>query len=221
MKLYGPRVSPFVARIEILLDLKGKTDALDRPDMPGQPSSAAYRAINPIGKVPALVTDNGTLVESRAILAYLDRLFPDPRLMPSDPFDAGRVEMLMGLADHYLVPHLPVLFRNAQSGTREGKDLDQAKAGLGEALDHINHFLTDSRHLAGEGWSLADCVAIPVFFYLKHLGPMFGFDPLAGRTKLLAWDAAIMATDEGARATQEQAAAVAAFTAERAQAGQA
>ena len=45
-----------------------------------------YLAINPKGRVPALVTDRGVVTETPAILAYIAQSFPQARLMPDDPF---------------------------------------------------------------------------------------------------------------------------------------
>src|SRR5206468_4812241 len=45
-----------------------------------------YLAINPKGRVPALVTDRGTLTETPAILAYIAQSFPQARLVPDDAF---------------------------------------------------------------------------------------------------------------------------------------
>ena len=45
-----------------------------------------YLAINPKGRVPALVTDRGILTETPAILAYVAQSFPQAKLVPDDPF---------------------------------------------------------------------------------------------------------------------------------------
>ncbi len=52
----------------------------------------AYLALNPKGRVPALVTDRGILTESPAILAYIAQSFPAAKLAPSDPFDFARTQ---------------------------------------------------------------------------------------------------------------------------------
>ena len=51
----------------------------------GEQRTEAYQKINPRGKVPALSVDGKVLVENTAILTYLNRLFPDKKLMPADP----------------------------------------------------------------------------------------------------------------------------------------
>ena len=56
----------------------------------GQQRTDAYQKINPRGKVPALSVDGKVLVENTAILTYLARLFPEKKLMPTDPAEEAR-----------------------------------------------------------------------------------------------------------------------------------
>jgi glutathione S-transferase len=58
-----------------------------------QQNSPDYLAINPKGRVPALVTDRGVLTETPAMLAYLAQVFPKAKLAPlDDPFDFAQVQ---------------------------------------------------------------------------------------------------------------------------------
>ena len=58
-----------------------------------QQNSADYLAINPKGRVPALVTDRGVLTETPAMLAYIAQTFPKAKLAPlDDPFDFAQVQ---------------------------------------------------------------------------------------------------------------------------------
>jgi glutathione S-transferase len=55
--------------------------------------SAAYLAINPKGKVPALVTERGVLTETPAILSFVAQCFPQARLAPlNDPWQLARLQ---------------------------------------------------------------------------------------------------------------------------------
>jgi glutathione S-transferase len=58
----------------------------------GDQRQPQYLAINPKGRVPALVTDRGVLTETPAILAYVAHAFPDARLAPADPWDFARMQ---------------------------------------------------------------------------------------------------------------------------------
>jgi glutathione S-transferase len=79
MRLYDLDQSPFAARVRMALYAKGLTASLTPP--PGGARSAAYRAINPLALVPALVLDDGTVIpESEIIIEYLEDRFPAPPL---------------------------------------------------------------------------------------------------------------------------------------------
>ena len=59
----------------------------------GQQRSAEYLAINPKGRVPALVTEAGVLSETPALLTYVAQRFPQAQLAPlSDPFAMARMQ---------------------------------------------------------------------------------------------------------------------------------
>jgi maleylacetoacetate isomerase len=82
-------------RVRIALNLKG----VDHQRVPlnlleGGQKGPEYRARNPQGFVPTLEIDGRTLVQSLAIIDYLDATRPDPALLPSDPADAAHVRAL-------------------------------------------------------------------------------------------------------------------------------
>ncbi|MEJ0046756.1 MAG: glutathione S-transferase N-terminal domain-containing protein [Rhodospirillales bacterium] len=56
----------------------------------GEQFSEAFRAINPQGRVPTLVLEDGTvLIQSPAILEWLEEVFPEPALLPGDAVARG------------------------------------------------------------------------------------------------------------------------------------
>jgi len=78
----------------IALEEAGADYTLTRIDFAtAQQRSAEYLAINPKGRVPALVTERGVLTETPAMLAYIAQLFPAANLAPlNDPFAFGQVQ---------------------------------------------------------------------------------------------------------------------------------
>lgn len=58
----------------------------------GAQGSDEYLAINPKGRVPALVTDHGILTETPAILGYIAQTLPEAKLAPSDPWSYARMQ---------------------------------------------------------------------------------------------------------------------------------
>ena len=100
MILIGGFGSPFVRRTAITLQLYGiayEHRALRGTD---PDERVQLKAINPLARVPALVTDDvGTLVDSATILDYLDRrVGADKALIPVDGIERTRVMALIGLA---------------------------------------------------------------------------------------------------------------------------
>ena len=71
----------------IALEEAGAAYTAERLDFKNnQQNSAEYLAINPKGRVPALVTDRGVLTETPAMLAFIAQGFPEAKLAPSDAF---------------------------------------------------------------------------------------------------------------------------------------
>lgn len=93
MVLYSYWRSTTSYRVRAALNLKGLAYETRSVDLvAGAQRAPDYVAINPSQGVPALVLEDGTvLTQSMAILDYLDRLVPDPALLPSDPVQRARV----------------------------------------------------------------------------------------------------------------------------------
>jgi maleylpyruvate isomerase len=112
MKLFGYFRSSAAFRVRIALNLKGLAheDAfihLRRGDQRGD----AYRVVNPQGLVPALETDGHTLIQSLAIIEYLDETHPEPPFLQPDPAGRARVRALADIVacDIHPINNLRVL----------------------------------------------------------------------------------------------------------------
>jgi len=95
MKLYGYFRSSAAFRVRIALNLKKldyETAAihLRRNDQ----TKPDYLTVNPQGLVPTLDDGGRTLIQSLAIIEYLDEVYPDPPLLPSHPAERARVRAL-------------------------------------------------------------------------------------------------------------------------------
>lgn len=98
LTLYGYWRSSSAYRVRIALNLKG----LEYRQVPvhlvrdgGQQNSPAYRALNPLGLVPALVHDETVIVQSMAICEYLEETQGGMPLLPDDPAGRARVRALV------------------------------------------------------------------------------------------------------------------------------
>ncbi len=100
-------------RVRIALEMKGLAYKYVAHHLRhGEHREPAYLAVNPQGLVPALVWTDGTLLlQSLAIMEFLDETVPEPPLLPADPLGRARVRMLsqMIACDIHPVNNLRVL----------------------------------------------------------------------------------------------------------------
>jgi maleylacetoacetate isomerase len=99
MDMYGFWRSQATFRVRVALNVKSiayREIPIDL-DSGGQ-DQAAFHAINPMGGVPALVVDGAPLIQSLAILEYIEETHPEPPLLPSDPIGRARVRSLAAIA---------------------------------------------------------------------------------------------------------------------------
>jgi glutathione S-transferase len=96
LKLYGAPLSNYYNMVKTALIEKGVDfEAVLTP--PSQ--EAAFLAQSPMGKIPCIETDKGYLAESSAILDYLEETYPEPALLPADPYERAKVrELVQSLA---------------------------------------------------------------------------------------------------------------------------
>jgi maleylacetoacetate isomerase len=94
VKLYSYFRSSAAYRTRIALNLKGlafETESIHLTRDGGKQHAPGFRAINPQGRVPALALDTGeVLLQSLAIIEYLDEMYPDPPLLPKEPVARAR-----------------------------------------------------------------------------------------------------------------------------------
>ena len=185
MRLYHLDHSPFAARVRMAIDAKRLDIALIPP--PGGVRSAAYRAINPAGLVPALELDDGTLLpESEAIVEYLEDRFPDRPLRPAAPEQRARARLLARIADLHLAAPLKQLYEVAK-GTSPPVRAAEILGAVTAALGLIDHHLGGGAYAVGEALSTADCALVPLLFFASRSAPLFpGASPFAPHAKLAA-----------------------------------
>jgi glutathione S-transferase len=215
MKLYQTYTSPFPTRVRLSLYAKGIEVEIIEP--PGFHSSAEskgdYLKINPLGRVPALVLDDGrTLPESEVICEYLEDAFPAPPLRPADPWGRAQVRLISRLCDIYLVMAMVPLF-NASGRSRKTWDAARITAALGEvetALGYLEAYIGTEGYAVGSTLSLADGALIPQLVLAYEWAPaLFAAEsPLGKHPKLAAYWRAITSDPIAARLIDETRKAV-------------
>jgi glutathione S-transferase len=216
MKLYQTMASPFPTRVRLLIYAKGIEAEIVEP--PGFHASTEakgdYMRINPIGRVPTLVLDDGrALPESEVICEYLEDAYPEPSLRPADPFERARMRLLSRICDFYLVMAMVPLFNlSARSRKHWEPAVVEAAAGkVAEALAYLEPYIGEVGYAVGAALSQADGAIAPQLVLASEWIPaLFGTpDPLPGLPKLSAYWRAIQTDPIAARLIAETRDAIA------------
>lgn len=110
MRLYTFTITPNNRKVEAFVrhfDLDVEVHHVSFKDKETQ--SPEYLAINPMGKVPALVDGDFKLWESNAILTYLATIFPQTKALPSDPRGRADVDRWLHWQSCHLMPAMGAL----------------------------------------------------------------------------------------------------------------
>lgn len=171
MKLYYASASSFCQRVLIALLEKRINFIPLEVNLFDQQVRSHYLQINPFGKIPTLLTEDGQVIfEASIIIQYLEQHFPHaPRLIPTDPELALEVRLLERVVDVYINGGREALFADTQRpiDQRGGKQVMKAKELLETACALLEDKLQGRTWLAGEEFSLADCAAAPTLTYLR------------------------------------------------------
>ncbi len=173
MKLYNNDLSPFSARCRLMFYAKGIDVEMVDPFSDLEPD--AFKALTPLAKVPALQLDDGwVLPESETICEYIEQMYPEPSLLPSDPKERAKVRLIGRIGDLYMLAPLTVLFGNIDPSVRDHDKVVSAFTDLKTALGWLDHYLDGSGHAVGDRMSLADCALVPILFFVRRIPQMFG-----------------------------------------------
>ena len=154
---YAPRTCALASRVA--LDKAGATYRLHRVDFAKQEQqSPEYLAINPLGRVPALVTDRGVLTETPAILAFVAQTFPAARLAPlDDAFAFARAQAF----NSFLCSTVHVAHAHRRRGHRWADDpaaIEAMKKKVPESLGQCVALI--ERHWLRGPWVMGDDLTV-------------------------------------------------------------
>ena len=144
-----------------------------------------YLAINPKARVPALVTDEGVLTETPALLVYIAQKFPEARLAPiEDPFALARVQAF----NNYLCATVHVAHAHRMRGYRWADEPEaiaamqrKAPSSVTQCFELIDREMLEGPWVMGENYTICD----PYLFTLAHWLEADGVD-LARVPRVLA-----------------------------------
>jgi glutathione S-transferase len=175
MKLYDGGRAPNPRRTRIFLAEKGirlPTEQVDLAAM--EQMSAAYAAINPIKRVPALVLDDGTVItESIAICRYFEALQPDPPLFGRGALEVARIDMWNRRLELHLLFPVSHVFRHSHPAMK-AMEVPQVPAWAEANKPRILEFialvdgeLKDRRFMTGDTFTVADITGLIAIDFMK------------------------------------------------------
>lgn len=177
--------SPYGRAVLVTLEEKGAPYRFV-PVEPGTTRTPEHLACHPFGRVPYLKHGDFTLYETAAIVRYVDRVLPQPRLTPANPQAAARMDQLMNVNDWYLFQGVSnvIAFQRIIRPRFMGLDADEEAiaAALPKArvvFDELSRLLGDSEFFVGESITLADAFLAP---QLDFLAATPEWEPLTART---------------------------------------
>ena len=163
-RLYHVPLSPFCRKVRLVLAEKRLEVELVEEKYWEQ--SADFLRRNPAGKVPVLRHDTQWMSESTAICEYLDEVYPEPKLIPSDPDARYEVRRLVAWFDdkfhHEVTSKLVyerVNMKVSGQGFPDSRNVKEGAKRIKYHLDYIAWLLDHRRWLAGNEMSLADFTA--------------------------------------------------------------
>jgi len=195
MIVYGASLSPFVRKVLAFAAEKG-IEVESRP-VDFRNKSAEFLEASPFGKIPGFRDGDFAISDSSAIIHYLEKVKPEPNLIPSDPKAGARAIWYDEFADTILTACGGKIVFNRLVGPRFlGQPGDEEVARKAECdelpplLDYLEKVIPDSGFLVEDRLTLADISIASPFATLGHAGT--GID--GGRNpRLKAYVEAILA----------------------------
>jgi glutathione S-transferase len=139
----------------------------------GEQNSAAYKALNPKGRVPALANDHGVLSENVAILSYIALQFPAAKLAPADPWANAQMQAF----NSYLSSTVHVAHAHRPRGSRWSDDpavIENLKIkvpqNMSDCFAIIETEYLKGPWVMGEQFTVADCYLLTISNWLEADG---------------------------------------------------
>lgn len=175
MKLYfSPGSCALATHIVLEESAAGMYEAIRLNFKAGEHLADAYLAVNPKGRVPALVTDDGILTETPALLVYVAQTFPESQLVPKDnPFLLARIQAF----NSYLASTVHVAHAHKLRGHRwadQQSSLDDMKQKAPETMracfQLIEDELIEGPWVLGSEYSVCDAYLFTISRWLAGDG---------------------------------------------------
>jgi len=158
LTLCGFAVSNYYNKVKLALLEKGIPFNEERV-MTGSKDEVVLDA-TPLGKVPFLRTEQGSLCESQVIVDYLEAVYPGVPLVPADPFGAAKVRELCTFIDLHLELVARELYAEAFFGGTVSEETKQrVRKLLTKNIPGFKRLAKFGPYVAGDSFGIADCAA--------------------------------------------------------------
>ena len=186
-------------RVRIALNLKGLDyERVEVSLIAGEQKSDAYLAQNAQGFVPMLVADGETIIQSLAIIDWLDRSFPEPRLIPDEamPRAVALAQAQVIASDIHPLNNLRVLkYLTSNLGLNEQTKDRWIATWIAQGFEALEAMAGEGRYLGGDAPGIADCCLVPQMYNARRFEV-----PLDHYPRLIEIDAACMELEAFQRA---------------------
>ena len=160
--LHGSPISNYYNKVKLALLEKGVPFEEVNAGVPGAGTTDQdVLAASPLGKIPFLKTEQGALCESQVLLDYIEARWPQPPLLPADPFAAAKVRELTTFLDWHLEMAARQLYGPAFFGAPplSEANLSRIRKQLTGAIGAFQRRAKFSPYVAGDSFTQADCAA--------------------------------------------------------------
>ena len=205
MKLYTYFRSSAAYRVRIALNFKGLSSEMIPVHLQKQGGlnrKPEYRAVNPQMRLPALVLDSGdVLIQSLAIIEYLDEVHPKPPLLPRDPLERAKVRALAQVIAcdiHPLNNVGPLRYLKNELGQEQSKLDAWYQHWILEGFEAVEALIRPGPYACGGEVTLADVCLVPQVANARRFKV-----PLERFPKIVAADAACASLPAFERARPE------------------
>ncbi|WP_421658434.1 glutathione S-transferase family protein [Leptothermofonsia sp. ETS-13] len=170
LKLYYARPSVYSRPVWLALLEKQLPFQLIPVDLSGEQFEPEFLTLNPFSHVPVLVDGHFRVIESLAILDYLEARYPDPPLLPSDAIAVAKVRMVQLVALNELLPAVIKLLVHDEGLSEKPEELEYARLRAINTLNFLENLLGNSTYFAGNQLTLAEIVAGTLIYRMPAVG---------------------------------------------------
>ncbi|MDJ0901988.1 MAG: glutathione S-transferase family protein [Xenococcus sp. MO_188.B8] len=178
LKLYHHPLSPLARRVWITLLEKNIPFESIIINLDGEQFKPDFLKLNPFHQVPVIIDNGLRILESLAIIDYLESKYPTPSLLPKNAEQLAKVRMVQMLSEHKLIPQLlPIIVEPKKS-----RRLIKSQRQLHRVLTIFAELLGEDNYFGGNCFSVGDIVGGNGVILINKLGISLDKYP-----NLLAW----------------------------------